>query len=59
MKLPNSHIESVDVFIKLIKQVNALNDHVINWVFVELHLGSGVAVGQTKLRDSRTLVSET
>jgi hypothetical protein len=47
--LPKSHGECVNIFIELIQQIDALNDHVISLVNVELNLGSAVAVTQTEL----------
>lgn len=47
--LPKSHGECVNIFIELIQQIDALNDHVISLVNVELDLGSAVAVTQTEL----------
>lgn len=47
--LPNSHGESVDVFVQLVQQSDRLDDHVVDPVHIELHLGSGVAVAETQL----------
>ena len=37
---PDAHGECVDVFVKLVKETDALDDHVVHTVHVELHLGS-------------------
>lgn len=47
--LPDSHGESVDVFVQLVQQSNGLDDHVVGPVHIELDLGSGVAVAKTQL----------
>lgn len=47
--LPDTHGESVDVFVQLIQQGYGLDDHVVGPVDVELDFGSGVAVAETKL----------
>lgn len=50
IQIPYSHRKRVDVLVELIKQSDALNDHVVDSVDVELDLGSGVAVTETQLR---------
>lgn len=57
--LPDTHAESVDVLVELIQQGDALDDHVVHPIDVELDLSPGVAVPKTQLGDSRTLGSET
>lgn len=47
--LPDTHGESVDVFVQLIQQSNGLDDHVVGPVDVKLDFGSGVAVAKTQL----------
>lgn len=47
--LPDTHGESVDVFVQLIQQSDGLDDHVVDPVDVELYFSSGVAVAQTQL----------
>lgn len=47
--LPNSHGESVDVFVQLIQQRDGLDDHVVHPVHVELDLRPRVAVAETQL----------
>ena len=48
--LTNTHSESVDVFVQLIKKRDALDDHVIDAVDVELDLAARVSVRKTELR---------
>lgn len=47
--LPDTHGESVDVFVQLIQQSNGLDDHVVDPVHIELDFSSGVAVAETQL----------
>ena len=45
--LPNSHGESIDIFIELIEQSNRLNDHVIDTIDVELDFSTGIGMAET------------
>lgn len=47
--LPDTHGESVDVFVQLIQQSNWLDDHVVGSVDIKLYFGSGVTVAETQL----------
>lgn len=47
--LTNTHGECVDVLVQLVQQGDALNDHVIGLVDVELNLGTRVRVSETTL----------
>lgn len=55
---PDSHRESVDVFIQLIQETDALNDHVVHSVDIELDLAAGIAVTQTQLCFAGRLLGE-
>lgn len=57
--LPDTHGESVDVFVELIQQSYRLDDHVVVPVDVELDFSSGVAVTKTQLRLGGCLGSQT
>ena len=48
--LTNAHSESVDVLVQLIEKRDALDDHVIYAVDVELDLAARVSVRKTELR---------
>ena len=48
--LTDPHAEGVDVLVQLIEQGDALYDHVVALVHVELDLGPAVGMGETKLR---------
>ena len=37
---PDAHGESVDVLVELVEETDALDDHVVHAVHVELHLGA-------------------
>ena len=47
--LPDPHRERVDILVQLVEECDALDDHVVGLVHVELNLGAAVAVGQTQL----------
>ena len=47
--LPHPHREGVDVLVQLVEQSDALDDHVVRSVDVELDLAPGVGVTQTQL----------
>lgn len=47
--LPNTHGESVDVFVQLIQKSNGLYNHVVDPVDIELDFSSRVAVAKTQL----------
>ena len=47
--LSDPHGEGVDVLVELVEQSDALNDHVVGLVDVELNLGPAVAVGEAEL----------
>lgn len=47
--VPDTHGESVDVFVQLVQQSNGLDDHVVDPIDIELDFGSGVAVAKTQL----------
>lgn len=57
--LPDAHGESVNILIQLIKEGYALDDHVVHPMNIELYFGSGIAVTQTKLGNSRSLWCKT
>lgn len=57
--LPDTHGESVDVFVQLIQQSNGLDDHVVDPVDIELYFSSGVAVAKTQLCLGSSLASQT
>lgn len=48
--LAHAHRQSVHVLLQLVKKADALDDHVISPVHVELHLAPAVAVPQPQLR---------
>lgn len=52
-KLPYSHGKGIDILVKLVQQRNSLDNHVVYSVDIELDFGSGVAVAQTKLSNTR------
>ena len=56
---PDAHGECIDVLVELVKQANALYDHVVDTVDVELDLGSRVAVAETELGLRRRLLGQT
>lgn len=45
-----AHREGIDILVQLVEERDGLDNHVVNPVDVELHLGARVAVAQTKLR---------
>ena len=47
--LADAHSEGIDVLLELVEQANALDDHVVHAVHVELDFGATVAVGKTEL----------
>lgn len=47
--LADAHRERVDVLVQLVQEADALDDHVVHAVDVELDLGTAVAVGETEL----------
>ena len=47
--LSDPHGERVDIFVELVEQGDALDDHVVRLVDVELDLGPAVAVGEAEL----------
>ena len=47
--LPDTHGESVDVFVQLIQQSDRLDDHVVGSVDIKLYFGPGVTVAKTQL----------
>ena len=47
--LPDSHSKCVDILVKLIQQTNALYNHVVYSVDIELDLGPRVAVSEPQL----------
>ena len=47
--LPDPHRERVDILVQLVEECDALDDHVVGLVHVELDLGAAVAVRQTQL----------
>lgn len=55
---PYPHRECVDILVQLIEECDALDDHVVRSVHVELHLGSGVRVAETQLGNRRCLAGE-
>lgn len=57
--LPDTHGESVDIFVQLIQQSDGLDDHVVDSVDIELHFSSGVAVAKTQLCLGGSLGSQT
>ena len=57
--LPDTHGESVDIFVQLIQQSNGLDDHVVGPVDIKLDLGSGIAVAETQLRLGGSLAGQT
>ena len=48
-KAPDAHWEGVYVLVKLVKQTDRLDDHVVRPIDIELDLGTRVAVTQAKL----------
>lgn len=56
--IPDTHGKGVDIFVQLIQKCNALDDHVVHSVDIELDLGPGVAVAQTELCNTRCLCGE-
>lgn len=57
--LLDPHGEGVDIFIQLVEEADALDNHVIHTVYVELDLGPGIAVSKAKLSFGCRLVSQT
>lgn len=47
--LADSHGKEVDIFVKLVKKGNSLDNHVIDTVDVELQFCAGVRVAETEL----------
>lgn len=37
---PDAHGEGVDVFVELVEETDALDDHIVHPVHIELHLGT-------------------
>ena len=53
--LSHPHSKRVDVLVQLIQESDALDDHVVRSVDVELHLAPGVGMAETELRFARGL----
>ena len=51
--LTHPHSKRVDILVQLIQESNALDDHVVRSVDVELDLAPGVSMAKTKLGFSR------
>ena len=51
--LPHPHSKRVNIFVELIEKRDALDDHVVGAVDVELDLASRVSVAETQLGLSR------
>ena len=51
--LTHPHSKRVDILVQLIQESNALDDHVVGSVDVELDLAPGVGMAKTKLGFSR------
>lgn len=47
--LPDTHGKSVDVFVKLVRQSDGLDDHIVGPVDIKLDFCSGVAVTKAQL----------
>ena len=57
-QLPDAHRKCIDVFIQLVQESNALDNHVVNTIHIEFNFRSGVTVSQAELCCSRRLGCE-